>query len=138
MPSEKAQTRRSGKADSKPWLEWTASTVGLLIALALMSLLAWNAFHHDGRPPAVLIEVGRILQQPNGYTVEIQARNAGSSTAANVQVEGTLTRDGQHVETARARLDFVPAHSVRRGGLFFTNDPKRHDLQVRALGYAEP
>ena len=35
-------------------------------------------------------------------------------------------------------LDYLPPHSKRRGGLFFTRDPRQFELQARAFGYEEP
>jgi uncharacterized protein (TIGR02588 family) len=35
-------------------------------------------------------------------------------------------------------IAYVPGESVRRAGLFFKNDPRKHELRVRALGYADP
>ena len=38
----------------------------------------------------------------------------------------------------RARIDYVPGHSVRQGGLFFTRDPRTGHLSLRARGYSAP
>jgi uncharacterized protein (TIGR02588 family) len=35
-------------------------------------------------------------------------------------------------------FDYVPGHSVRQGGLFFTRDPRSGHLSVRARGYSAP
>lgn len=126
------------KADAKPWLEWIASSFGLLVALTLVGVLGWDALRQDGALPAVRVETGTITRHAHGYTVEIRTSNATLATAADVEIEGVLSRDGRAVETARARLDFVPGSSIRRGGLFFANDPRAYELKVRALGYAQP
>ena len=55
-----------------------------------------------------------------------------------MQVEGLLL-DGENVlEEAAAEFDYVPAGSVRQGGLFFSRDPTAHELQLRVRGYVEP
>ena len=134
-----AKSRKKGsKADAKPWLEWVASSLGLLIVLSVVALLGWDALNQDGAPPAVLIDRGRIAQHQAGYTVEITVRNAANATVAEVQIEGVLRRSGEIVETARTRIDYLPGSSVRRAGLFFTRDPREHEMTIRALGYAEP
>ena len=138
MASRGKSRTQAGKAASKPILEWAASTIGLLILLGLATVLGWNAIYQHPVLPAVVIEAGRIAQSEHGYTVEFIASNAAGATAADVQVEGVLRRDDQIVEVAQSRLDYVPGSSVRRGGLFFTRDPRQHDLTLRALGYAEP
>ena len=121
-----------------PWLEWAASGLGLAIVVAVVALLGWNAIQDDGAPPAVHVESGRVSQRPGGFTLEIVAHNRSRATAAAVEIEGVLVQGGQPVETARITLDYVPGQSTRRGGLFFRQDPRALELQLRALGYAEP
>ena len=54
------------------------------------------------------------------------------------QLEGTLVRRGQGVETSEATLAYVPGGSVRRAGLFFTENPSEYQLELRTFGYQEP
>lgn len=130
--------KQDKKADGKPALEWAASALGLLILIGLAAILSWDALQQTQALPAVAIERGRIMQSRHGYTVEFVARNDAGATASDVQVEGVLRRDGQVVEVAQSRIDYVPGSSARRGGLFFTRDPREHELTLRALGYAKP
>jgi uncharacterized protein (TIGR02588 family) len=130
--------KQDKKADGKPALEWAASALGLLILIGLAAILSWDALQQTQALPAVAIERGRIMQSRHGYTVEFVARNDAGATASDVQVEGVLRRDGQVVEVAQSRIDYVPGSSARRGGLFFTRDPSEHELTLRALGYAKP
>ena len=67
-----------------------------------------------------------------GWVVEFEARNLSPVTAAQVTIEGRLA-DG---ETATATIDYVPGRSARRGGLFFSREPRGAEL--RALGYQDP
>jgi uncharacterized protein (TIGR02588 family) len=138
MASRNKSRKQNADATGKPALEWAASSLGLLILIALVAILSWDALQRSSTLPAVVIEKGRIMESSHGYTVEYIARNATGATAADVQVEGVLGRDGEVVETARSRIDYVPGSSVRRGGLFFTRNPREHELTLRALGYAEP
>jgi uncharacterized protein (TIGR02588 family) len=45
---------------------------------------------------------------------------------------------GRVIESSAAVLDYVPGESVRRGGLFFSTDPRVHRLTLRAHGYQQP
>src|SRR5690606_35910898 len=120
------------------WLERVASAVGLLIALAVIVLLARDLARSTGSPPAVRVETGSVSTGAGGFAVEILARNESGAVAAGVEIEGVLRQGTQVVETARVTLDYIPGHSVRRGGLFFTHDPRALNLSVRPLGYAVP
>lgn len=122
-----------------PALEWISAALGLLITLAILAFIGWQALAGpDEVPPAIEVTVRQVVPLPGGYVVEVVARNVSPSTAANVQIEGRLERQGQTVATSRATLDYVPGHSERQGGLFFEEDPRAHDLGLRALGYARP
>ena len=67
-----------------------------------------------------------------------QAQNAGGAAAAQVRIEGTLSAGGQAPETSSVILDYIPGHSAREGGLFFTQDPQSGNLTLRALGFTKP
>ena len=88
-------------------------------------------------PPAIIVEVDNVTSVAGGYRVEFRARNTGGSAGAQVEVEGRLSGGGAD-ETSHVVFDYVPAHSVRPGGLFFTQDPRLGRLSVRARGYSAP
>jgi uncharacterized protein (TIGR02588 family) len=143
MPSGKGNQagKKSGTGAQylgKPSLEWIAFAVGLLAAIAIVGLLVWDVIEQDGSPPAVHVEAGPVRPYPGGFAVEIAVSNKAGAAAARVEIEGVLRQSGQAVETSRTIIDYVPGHSARRAGLFFTHDPRRFDLQLRALGYAQP
>ena len=120
-----------------PWLEWLASGIGLLLALLVFGLIGRQAVDDASQPPAIVVEVENVTSVPEGYRVEFRARNTGGSAGAQVEVEGRLSGGGAD-ETSHVVFDYVPAHSVRRGGLFFTQDPRLGRLSVRARGYSAP
>jgi uncharacterized protein (TIGR02588 family) len=122
----------------KRLLEGIAGIVGAVIALATLSVIVWDGLRGGAAPPLVEIEALGIVEQQNGYLLEIIAHNAGDRTAAGLGVEGTLSRDGEIVETATTTFDYVPSRSQRRGGLFFSIDPREYQAELRATGYIEP
>jgi uncharacterized protein (TIGR02588 family) len=120
-------------------LEVVASALGLVLTAGMLAFIAWEALTRPGDvPPAVTVEPTQVRQAAGIWIVGFQAINHAPTTAQDVEIEGTLSQDGSEVETARATLDFVPGGSSVRGGLFFGSDPSRYDLELRALGYAEP
>lgn len=121
-----------------PWLEWVASGIGLMMVIGIFSAIGWQAFDSAGTPPAITVEVETVAPVEGGYRVLFRARNSTGEAAAQVEIEGRVTTAGAGDETSRAVLDYIPGHSTRRGGLFFTHDPQTGKLAVRATGFAEP
>ena len=120
-------------------LELVASGIGLLLTLAMLAFIGWEALTRAGNVlPAVTVEAREVRQAGGVWVLSFEAVNHAPATAANVEIEGTLSRDGQTVETGRASLTYVPGGSSVRGGLFFGADPREHEIELRALGYAEP
>lgn len=122
-----------------PALEWAAAGLGLLVTLAMLAAMAWQALGGVGQvPPAVEARVERVAETSAGYAVTLRLSNRSPTTAAKVQIEGELVAAGGTSETSGATIDYVPGRSERRAGLFFRQDPRRHRLEVRVLGYSEP
>jgi uncharacterized protein (TIGR02588 family) len=121
-----------------PWLEWVASGIGLLLVLGIFSVIGWQVFNGATTPPAITVEVENVAPVEGGYRVLFQARNSAGKAAAQVEIEGTVTAAGEAAEASRVVLDYIPGYSARRGGLFFTRDPRADALTVRATGFAEP
>ena len=53
-------------------------------------------------------------------------------------MEGELRSGAGSVETSDTTIEYVPPHSERKGGLFFTSDPRQHELRLRAKGFEQP
>lgn len=121
-----------------PPLEWTAAAIGTAVVLLAVGYLLYEAVTIPSGPPAIHVRVESIAVTPTGYVVEFVAENVGNSTGANVVIEGDLVGETGIVESGRTTLNFVPSRSRRRGGLFFTRDPRRHRLLLSARGYEAP
>ncbi len=134
----KSKASVSPGAHGTPVLEWIAGGAGLVLVLLTAGIIGHEALFGDPSPPAVSIEARAVHAVKGGWLVEIEAINSGGSPASQVAVEGELTLAGQEPETAQAGFDYVPDHSRRRGGLFFSQDPRGRKLSLRAKGYTEP
>ena len=130
--------REAGQENEVPPLQWAIAGVGLLLVAGALGLLLYKAIWTEVSPPEVTVRVLSIVQVQNGYLVRFHAVNQGGSTAEGVVIEGELRRGMERAETSHTTLEYLPAHSERRGGLFFTQDPRQFDFQVRAFGYEEP
>jgi uncharacterized protein (TIGR02588 family) len=132
MPTKKAPPPRT------PLLEWIAAAIGLVVVLATLALVSSEALRADTSPPAVMVQNLGARRTEAGWVLQVRADNRGGSPAAQVRVTGELTPPGGMMETAEATFDFVPDHSARDGGLFFSSDPAHGKLVLRATGYADP
>jgi uncharacterized protein (TIGR02588 family) len=128
----------SGPSPDTPWLEWVASGVGLMLALGMFGLIGWQALNDAGSPPVITVETIGMTSVTGGYRVMFRAHNIGGAVAAQVRIEGVLTQGNGPNETSDVVLDYIPGHSTREGGLFFTQDPQSRGLLLRAAGFAEP
>jgi uncharacterized protein (TIGR02588 family) len=123
----------------EPLLEWIAAGLGLLLTLALLAVIGREAIAGEtSEPPAIELRAASVRPLPSGFLVEVVASNRSGGTGAGVQVEGALKSGSVAVETSDFTFDYVPGHAERKGGLFFRQDPRRHRLELRALGYQAP
>ncbi|GEO40872.1 uncharacterized protein (TIGR02588 family) [Skermanella aerolata] len=127
----------AGRAEI-PALEWLLGSVGALMVAGAIGFLAWTGAVNGDSPPDIKVEVVRVVEQRNGWLVQVSAFNEGGSAASEVTVGGEFTAPDGTVESAEFLLDYLPSRSDRQGGLLFSHDPRAGGLKVRALGYAEP
>ncbi|WP_457089320.1 TIGR02588 family protein [Microvirga sp. P5_D2] len=130
--------RSSEIAQHTPLLEWIASGIGLLLVVCMLGFIGWQALDDPRSPPAITVEASDVSSVPGGYRVIFQARNAGGAAAAQVRIDGVVSTGNQGPETSSVILDYIPGHSAREGGLFFTQDPRTGNLALRASGFAKP
>lgn len=127
------------KRPQTPALEWIASAVGLLLVLAVVAVIGREALNGEsGQYPAIEVAAVSVAPAGAGFVVGFEAVNRSGGTAAAVEIEAVLKSGGAIVETSKATLDYVPAHSRRGGGLFFRADPRLHSLELRPLGFQIP
>lgn len=126
------------KLNDAPFWMWGIGLLGLLFVLGSIGFMLYEAIAGDSSPPDVIVEIDSILPARNGFLVEFRAINEGGRAAAGLTVEGELRNGAQIVETSDSTIEYVPSHSEREGGLFFTLDPREYDLQLRAKGYETP
>lgn len=118
--------------------EWAAAALGLALVLGSLGVLGWEVLDKDDGPPAISFEVQGIEPSSGGFVVTFAVFNSGPQTAAGLHVSGTLKAGGKEVERSEVELDYVPSQSSRRSGFFFTRDPRRLQLELRAEGYRPP
>ena len=119
-------------------IEWTVAGLSGVLVLAMIGFILYQAISAATKTPELSVAVERIEAAGDGFRVAFRAINAGDTTAAGVTIEGQLQSGDETIETSEVTLDYVPAHSERKGGLLFNHDPSRYQLQLEAKGYKEP
>ena len=74
----------------------------------------------------------------NGHQVPFSVLNVTQTSAAQVQVVGTMSEQNGHVEKAAVTLDYVASEALSSGVLFFEHDPRNHNLELRVVSYTNP
>lgn len=97
-----------------------------------------QALVSDDRPGPVTSVVKAVRSLGAGFLVELEARNAGDATYADLEVEGTLRGTSGREERATATLDYLHGRSSREAGLFFTSGPARGTLDLSPKGFRRP
>jgi uncharacterized protein (TIGR02588 family) len=135
--SHEAGKEQAKLKDAPLWM-WGIAFIGLALVLGSIVFMLFEAAAGDSSPPDVTVHVDSILATRNGFLVTFQAVNEGGSTAEGLTVEGELRSGTESLEMSNTTIEFVPSHSEREGGLFFTLDPRRYELELRAQGYEKP
>lgn len=117
---------------------WGIALLGLVLLLGSIVFMLYEAITGDTSPPDVAVRLESVEDAGSGFLVMFRAINDGGSTAAGVTIEGTLMNGTEEVETSNTTIEYLPSHSERKGGLFFTLDPRQYELELRATGFEEP
>lgn len=132
------RTKPTSKARQTAFLETIFAGLGAILAAGTIAIMLWKGVTGTNGIPAVEARVTRVEAQGSAYLAEIEVFNSGDGAAASLEVEGTLERDGQAVETATTTFDYLPSRSRRQGGLYFSEDPGSGTLTVAPKSYTTP
>jgi uncharacterized protein (TIGR02588 family) len=136
MPNKSRKDQE--KLDEAPLWMWAIGLLGALLVFGSIGFALYEAAAGDSSPPNVTVEVQSITPVQNGYLVEFRALNEGGRTAAGLTVEGELWNEAAVIETSDTTIEYLPSHSQRTGGLFFTQDPRQYELKLSPKGYETP
>jgi len=134
----KAKVERAEISPSTPGLEWAVSGLGVAIVTTMLAFIGYNGLKEERTPPDVTVKILGVRPVGQGVLVQIRAKNNGASTAAGLTIEGVVKEGEKDLETSNVTFDYLPAHSTRDGGVYFTKDAAAHRIEVRALGYQMP
>jgi uncharacterized protein (TIGR02588 family) len=135
-PTASKGAAKAAPAGRIPPLEWACAAVGLVLAVSVVGLTAWDAMFGVASPPSIEVRLLEVHPSPHGFLAQVEAVNLGGQPVAQVVIEGVLG-EGPKAETATATFDYIPEESSAKGGLIFEDDPRAGPLKLRAKGFID-
>ncbi len=138
MADNNSNDEKDRKKTAPSTLEWLTAFLGLMLVAAALGYISYRAVTVENTPPNLTVEIESITPVSAGHLVKFHVANSGEETAAAVNLEGTLKEGETTAESGTATIDYVPSHSQRKGGIIFEKNPQKYQMQIRAVGYANP
>jgi uncharacterized protein (TIGR02588 family) len=136
VPSKTAQS--SKQHETTPLLEWILGGLGVALFAWAVGFLVLEGWRGHDRPGGVEIRVEEIVPTDDAYIVRYEAQNEGTQTLVDVHISAVVLDATSEIERAEAVIDFLPGQSLRRGGFYLREDPRKYQLEIRVEGYQEP
>ena len=121
----------SSESNPRSLLENVVFGVSLVLVLALVAALGYDAFAGPSGPPDVRV---RVAAEALGALVPVEVENRGGAVAEAVRVEVCEARPGA---CAEVNLDYVPVGATRRAVVGFRGAPAG-PLSARVVSYLTP
>jgi uncharacterized protein (TIGR02588 family) len=138
MAEEKKSKQEDNEPTQTPFLEWVFAVIGLILVIGVIGFLIYEIATDQGKPANLNVKIEEIIPNNKGFLVRFTLENTGDETAADVTVEGELKKGAESLEKSDVTVDYVPSHSEKKGGMFFTEDPRSNGFTIRAKGFNEP
>ena len=125
-------------ASDTPRLEWLLGILGLALLVAGVAYLTYQGLENPAQPGAIVVTVLDVHSVNGGHIVKFSVRTDGGENLSQLHLTARLSDGDQEIESAAAFIDYLPAHSEQRGGVYLRHDPRRHTLRIDPAGYMEP
>lgn len=126
------------RSSDTPRLEWLLGMLGLALIVAAVCYLTYQGLTHPSKPGAVVVTVLDIHPVGDAHVVKFSVRNEGSENLSQLHLTARLSDGDKEIESAQAFIDYLPARSEQRGGVYLRHDPRRFTLRIDPAGYMEP
>ena len=130
--SPKSTKAKARPVAPRPALQWLAAAVGLGVTLASAGIILAEAMG-PVRPAVLTARVDQAHRTPAGWVFDVTVENAGSETAAGVEIVGVVGS-----ETASATLDYVPGDGEAEASLAFSDKTGGARPSLSVAGWARP
>lgn len=126
------------RSSDTPRLEWLLGILGLALLVAGISYLTYQGLTNPSKPGPVIVTVLEVQPVGGAHVVKFSVRNDGGENLSHLHLIARVSDGTREIESAQAFIDYLPARSEQRGGVYLRNDPRRHTLRIDPAGYMEP
>ena len=121
-----------------PVWEWFVAGAGLLIILFVVGVFLLEGLFASRAPAMIELRVKETVPHGSGELVMIEVHNRGGQTASDLKVRGSLASSDSVLEFRELTIDYVPRHSRKVIGLFFSQPTQGRSLRLEPIGFVEP
>jgi len=126
------------KRTKVPVWEWLVAAVGLGLILFVIGALIWEAASGSDQPPLIELRVKETVPQGSGELVMIEVHNSGGQVASDLKVRGSIGSGASVLESREVTVAYVPRHSRKVIGLFFSQPTAGQNLRLESIGFVKP
>lgn len=133
-PKHKAKSQQDRSRELPEWI--VAGLAGIAVA-SVFGFLCFQALTTSDTPPTLTAQAVTVREDHGLHHVLVSVRNWGDEAAADAQVSGRVSRDGEE-HTATATLDYAPANTGSEVTLVFSLPVEPADVEVHVEGFRAP
>jgi uncharacterized protein (TIGR02588 family) len=113
--------------------------VGAAVVAILAGYLLFSAFTGTGSGhPDIRLSADTPRRVAEGWLVPVTAANDGTGPASELRLAAELDLGDGGKETGELVIDYLAPQSSQTAGFFFSAEPRREALVIRAVSYVEP
>ena len=116
--------------------EWLTFALSIAVVAVVVALIAVE-IPQSRRPAMPVATQGVPMARGDVFVVPVEVENRGERTAQDVQVQVTLTVDGEEHEGDQV-VDFLSGGELEEMEFLFDVDPDAGEVEVRVTGYTVP
>lgn len=117
--------------------EWVIFAISLAVIAAVAAVLVADWAGSGKRPPSFDARPIGMDRIGDAHHVEVEVKNTGDESAADVRVDAKLTIDGEETE-ADETIDFLAPGEDSTVTFVFTDDPDEGTLELHVTSFREP
>jgi uncharacterized protein (TIGR02588 family) len=119
--------------------EWVTFGVSVLILLALVGLVIFQALTRGNRPSTIKVEpmLEEVRQSEGAYYLPINITNDGDQAVGDVEIQMSLASEGSEPETIAFTVQFLAGGESQEETVVFSKDPSQGELS-QVVGFHVP
>ncbi len=119
--------------------EWVTFSVSVLILLALVGLVIFQALTRGNKPSTIKVEpmLQEVRQSEGAFYLPITITNDGDAAVGDVEIQMSLESEGSEPETIAFTVQFLAGGESQEETVVFSADPSQGELS-HVVGFHVP